>query len=469
MDFADLNPLKILNEARKNVPALKYAFGALGLLAVLAIVVSIWKLDLRVAVFGPIILIGVMTILLVFAKLSTLSESDFQLPALILLWFTLIVAMGAILLLGSSVFFSWPLDLSHWLVPRDMEGRLVSNEERTQQNASTGSAVTLEGVLSARIWSAASHSSDRFYVGLTGPNEIRLMDRDGALVGNGIEVPGEPALIVTTDTLLFVATEFPATIVTAPRDLSTISAVWDLPHDREILKKHGKSESIDDGLPSRIESFAVTDDTIWVNAADNSVSVIYQIDRETGRWLIPQYYDHEIAFTGRDWALHATSIGVVAFSTETSPSSMYILDEDEIQAFSGHKYDLVSSSTNIWIGKRGAVGVLDSEDQMVEFDVQNESLRPRARLGTLPARHVEGVWDTVQGQWDNDRFWLAMAERPIRESCSLWTKVYRTSAQGVETVVVLSELTLKSFSVTGNTALVIGQNCLGNRAAYIVR
>lgn len=333
MDFADISPLKVIKEARKNVPALKYAFGVLGLLAVLAITVGIWKLDLRVAVFGPIILIGVMTILVVFAKLSTLPGSAFQIPALILLWFTLIVTMGAILLLGTSVFFSWPLDLSHWLVAGDVRDPLVSDKEDTQRNTSTGSVVALEEALSARTLSAANHSSDRFYIGLTGPNEIRLMDRDGVLVGNGIEVPGEPALIVTTETLLFVATEFPSTIVMAPRDLSTISASWDLPHDREILKRHGKSDSIDDGLPGRIESFAVTDDTIWINAADNSVSVIYQIDRETGQWLIPEYYDYDIAFDGRDWALHATSIGVVAFSTETTPSSMYLLGEDEIQVF----------------------------------------------------------------------------------------------------------------------------------------
>ena len=467
MDFNSLDPLSIIREARKNVPALKYAIGVLGLLAVLAITVSIWRLDPGVAVFGPIILIGLMTILVLFARLSSLPEKIFRIPGVILLWFTLIATMSAIVLLGMSVFFSWPLDLNHWLIPSGVEQPTDSDEIR--RDLSTGSAVALEDALAARTLSVASYSQDQFYIGLTNPNEISLMDKGGGLIGNRISVPGEPALIEATNTQLFVATEFPASIIVMPRDLSTISDTWDLPHDRRILEKHGKLDSIDGGLPGNIISFAVTEDTIWVNAADNNGSVIYKVNRGTGQWLIPEYYDFDMAFSGRDWMLHATSIGVVAFSSNTTPSSMYVLDENEVRTFGGHDYDLVSSSTNIWIGKYGAIGVLDSDDQMIEFDVDDGSLRQKARLGTLPPRSAESVWDTVSGQWDNEVFWLAMTETPIRGSCALWTKIYRAGSRDFEIRAVLRGLSLKSFSVAARTALVVGQDCDGINAAFLVR
>lgn len=467
MDIKDIDPLSIIREARKNVPALKYAFGVLGLLAVLAVVTGIWRLDLRVAVFGPIVLIGLMTILVLFAQLSSLPKKIFQIPGVILLWFTLIVTMAAIVLLGVSVFFSWPLDLKHWLIASNVEQQ--SDSEEPLRSPSTGSTVAIEDNVAARALSVARRSPDQFYIGLTNPNEIKLMNRDGVLIDSGIRVPGEPALIIATDTQLFVATDFPPIILVMPRDLSTVSAAWDLPHDQRILEEHGKLDDIDTSLPSTIMSFAVTNDTIWVNAADNNGSVIFQVDRATGQWLIPEYYDSEMNFDGRDWTLHATSIGVVAFSTNTSPSSMYLLIEDEVQKFGGHEFDLVSSSTNVWIGKHGAVGVLDSADQMIEFDVHNRSLRQTARLGTLPARSVESVWDTVHGQWDNDVFWLALTETPIGNRCALWTKIYRAISGSVDVLAELREFTLKSFSVTGETALVVGQNCDGINAAYLVR
>lgn len=467
MDFKEIDPLSIIREARKSVPALDYAFGVMGLLAVLAITAGIWRLDLRVAVFGPIILIGLMTILVLFARLSILPEKIFHIPGMILLWFTLVVTMSAIVLLGTSVFFSWPLDLKHWLMRSVVEQ--PSDSDQILRNTLTESIIPLDNTLAARTLSVASYSPDQFIVGLTNPNEIKPMDRHGVLIGEGIEVPGEPALIVPTDTQLFVATKFPAVIVVTPRDLSTISAAWDLPHDRRILEEHGKLDSIDGGLPGSIISFAVTDDTIWVNAADNNGSVIYQVDRMTGQWLIPKYYNSDIAFSGRDWTLHATSIGVVAFSTQTTPSSMYLLDDDEIQTFEGHDYDLVSSSTNIWVGRHGSVGVLDSEDQMIEFNVLNGSLRQTARLGTLPSRSAEYVWDTVRGEWEGEVFWLALTETPIGVPCALWTKIYRAGSGVVEIPAVLEELTLKSFAVAGEAALVVGQECDGSNAAYLVR
>jgi hypothetical protein len=63
-----LNPLKILEKAVQQVPPLKYAFGVLGLVSVIAIVVGL-KVDLRIAAFGVIVVLILMVLLVVFAQL----------------------------------------------------------------------------------------------------------------------------------------------------------------------------------------------------------------------------------------------------------------------------------------------------------------------------------------------------------------------------------------------------------------
>ena len=407
MNIEDLDPLKILSEAIRKVPALKYALGILGLLAILVIVTR-WQLDLRVAVFGVLILVMLMIILVVFVKLSSLPSKTFVGPGVVLLWSTVSLSIAAIAFLGSSAFFSWPLNLSDWLNGEEGVITIVVNgddeEKYPVSKVPIGNALALKSDLALRALSVVEAPLGQFYIGLTNHNEIWRMDKNGNLIGNGLKVPGEPTIILAADEQVFIATNFPSKIVVVPQDLSEISAFWDLPHDRAVLETFGKSESFDGGLPGEISSFTITQDSIWINASDNNASVIYRVDRGTDQWLIPEFYNFDIAFSGRDWGLHMTPVGVVAFTTETSPSSLYLLDKDSIRTFGGHDYDLVSSTVTVWAGKRGALGLLDAEDQIIEFDVENGNLLQKARLGTLPTRPVMNVWEIVRGQWENERY-----------------------------------------------------------------
>jgi hypothetical protein len=104
-------PLSMLHEAIKAVPAVKYALGIAGLISVIAIVTGGLKIDLRVAVFGTIVMLVLMTMLVVFAKLAFASQKQFVLPLTVFTWFSLVLTMLTAIALFLSVFAGWPLNL----------------------------------------------------------------------------------------------------------------------------------------------------------------------------------------------------------------------------------------------------------------------------------------------------------------------------------------------------------------------
>jgi len=106
--------LQIIRDAIKQIPSLKYAFGVLALVSIVAIVSSM-KVDYRITVFGVIFVIIMAAVVLLFSRLNQLAAGHFKLPAIILLWFSLLVSIVVPSLLISSVFFKSPLDLSQVL------------------------------------------------------------------------------------------------------------------------------------------------------------------------------------------------------------------------------------------------------------------------------------------------------------------------------------------------------------------
>jgi hypothetical protein len=109
-----LDPLTLLRQAMSAVPSVKYALGVVGVGAAISIVLSLLA-DVRIALIGVPIMVAFMVLLLVFQRLSVLESGHFKYPALMLLWVFPILIAGFLCLLFSSVFFSWPLDLKHWI------------------------------------------------------------------------------------------------------------------------------------------------------------------------------------------------------------------------------------------------------------------------------------------------------------------------------------------------------------------
>jgi hypothetical protein len=107
-----MQPFKVLTEAIRAVPAVKYALGIAGVIAVIAIVKG-FGVDYRVAALGVVVMLVLMTALVIFAKLTSKHESVFHWPAIILTWFALVLTMATAVMLFSSVFWGKPLELRY--------------------------------------------------------------------------------------------------------------------------------------------------------------------------------------------------------------------------------------------------------------------------------------------------------------------------------------------------------------------
>ena len=111
-----LSPITVLREAIRAVPAVKYALGIAGIVSAIAIVTGGFRIDLRIAVFGTVIMLVLMTVLVLFARLSTTPHHALGIAVIVLVWFSLLLTMFTATGLFTSVFFHWPLDLRRWLL-----------------------------------------------------------------------------------------------------------------------------------------------------------------------------------------------------------------------------------------------------------------------------------------------------------------------------------------------------------------
>ncbi|MCU4313616.1 hypothetical protein KTH46_01060 [Acinetobacter bereziniae] len=109
-----ISPIEMLREAIKAVPSVKYALGIGGVASVVVIIYS-FGLNPKVAIIGTVIILIFMGILVVFARMASISSAKMLLPAMCLTWFVLILFMLFSLSLFSSVFFKKPIDLHHWI------------------------------------------------------------------------------------------------------------------------------------------------------------------------------------------------------------------------------------------------------------------------------------------------------------------------------------------------------------------
>ena len=105
-----LQPWNVLRQATKAVPALKYAVGVSGLIAVVAIVKQ-FGLSPQSAALGSVVVLVLMVGVFVFARLSAFTGKKIYYPAMMLLYsFTLLVILVASFLF-TSTFMDWPKPL----------------------------------------------------------------------------------------------------------------------------------------------------------------------------------------------------------------------------------------------------------------------------------------------------------------------------------------------------------------------
>jgi hypothetical protein len=98
-----LQPLALLRKSMKAVPAVKFAYGLVGIAVAIALIRR-FAGDFHEAVSAILAMVFLMVLLLVFSKLCTMGPSIFRGPALVLAW-TCVIAVA---LLFSCIFFDRP-------------------------------------------------------------------------------------------------------------------------------------------------------------------------------------------------------------------------------------------------------------------------------------------------------------------------------------------------------------------------
>ncbi|HYH79327.1 MAG TPA: hypothetical protein VEX86_06010 [Longimicrobium sp.] len=112
----NLSPAQVLIDAQKAVPAVRYAAGVAGIAAVVAIVAG-FRLDPRIAVFGTIIVLGLMFVLVVFSALVAHAGPALVNLALVAAWCFLLLTVATSAMLMTSYFFAWPKSIGSYLPP----------------------------------------------------------------------------------------------------------------------------------------------------------------------------------------------------------------------------------------------------------------------------------------------------------------------------------------------------------------
>ncbi len=102
ISYTELLPVKILKNAIKAVPAVRYALGIAGVAAAVSIVAGL-GMDYRVAVFGTLIMFGLMFILVMFSSFAKESRKTTRPFALVLSWaFLVLTILASVFLMTSS-------------------------------------------------------------------------------------------------------------------------------------------------------------------------------------------------------------------------------------------------------------------------------------------------------------------------------------------------------------------------------
>jgi hypothetical protein len=106
-DTPSADPLAVLREAIKRVPAVRFAFGVLGVAAAASLMRAYFS-SFRTAVYATLAVLVLMVLLWLFAQLARLPMTWLKYPAMLVAWSLFSVAACTPVFLFSSVFFNKP-------------------------------------------------------------------------------------------------------------------------------------------------------------------------------------------------------------------------------------------------------------------------------------------------------------------------------------------------------------------------
>ncbi len=414
--------LKIIDKSIKQIPSLKYALGVLAVVSIVAIIVS-FRIDYRVAIFGTIFVLFMSAVILLFSKLSNIDSSYFKIPAIIFLWFSVAITIIISSLLITSVFFKYPLDLSHLLNPKTETETTIDNTQEIPAQIAETNELDFVDVTPPDIGqiSFLHQWNNKLIIGASSPNELLITNDKDLNTFHRISVNGLPKSIVTNNRFAYVATGFPSGIQTFDLLTNQSTAFHPLPIDASSYPS--LNEIFDNQLPNSIESIAYANQKLWVLSYDNSNAIIYTLDLENGEYHVPSYFDHDIAFSARGWQLESIGQNIFAAETNTTPASLHRLTMTSYKEFRGHDYDLISSATGIWQSSDNTLVFISPENEIIGVDVSDNTILPLTIYGNI-ANIDQANWITPVAKVNGNKQYIAINETTYPSQKMLWSTLF---------------------------------------------
>ena len=133
--FSLRNLLGIIREAIIALPALVYIWGVVASLVVIVVVRIFW-LDYRIALFGSAIILILMYNFIIYKAANNLGSGKLERPGMVQAWFALVFSDSALVMLLTSAFMGFPLNLKPLLDPSyESRVRYGSNPGDTLETA----------------------------------------------------------------------------------------------------------------------------------------------------------------------------------------------------------------------------------------------------------------------------------------------------------------------------------------------
>ena len=228
-------PNTAIREAAKTHPAFKYATGVLGLVGVVAVVAR-WGISPQTAIFGCVLLVVLMVLFLVFTQAAALSRSTLSVPARVLVWSLLVVAIATAYLLFSSAFFDKPLPLRTAIVESmtPSPGARAAASKPLPMPSPTPKVYTGEKI-NLNLKNAEIHDVLIKFSELTGLSIVADADVHGSVTINAVDIPWDQALeaILTSNGLTYTLIGTVMQVSTLSTTLQRERALKDL---REVRK-----------------------------------------------------------------------------------------------------------------------------------------------------------------------------------------------------------------------------------------
>lgn len=154
--------ISILKDSIKAVPAVRYAYGVLGIVCVAAIIGQ-FHLNILFAALCVFIILGLMFGLLLFSYAVKQPHTLFKIPALVMIWIIVCAFIMMLYLIVSCVFWKYPLDYPTLVAQFSTNPNAAY--ESTIKNLNDEIAMKDKWAEDDKYWKQAADEESKFTIG----------------------------------------------------------------------------------------------------------------------------------------------------------------------------------------------------------------------------------------------------------------------------------------------------------------